>query len=223
MCHYISFSKTCTNILFSPNQIHCLLEWFSPCLSWKTRLLFLHREWLWRDSGYHGLVFSIIWGKRWCDCVCVMGVMYRPGELLCSPGYVSRCYACRKAWVCSEESFLSPLLFSISHCIHEYINCEYINFSSIFNGVLVCVIYSLCCNGVCVCVCLSWFCLLPVWLVVRTGLRRVPPLCEIDIRWSWWLEQYHIQSSFSKGQSTPETTLWPPHTEHHPQLSTLPF
>ncbi len=152
MCHYISFSKTCTNILFSPNQIHCLLEWFSPCLSWKTRLLFLHREWLWRDSGYHGLVFSIIWGKRWCDCVCVMGVMYRPGELLCSPGYVSRCYACRKAWVCSEESFLSPLLFSISHCIHEYINCEYINFSSIFNGVLVCVIYSLCCNGVCMCV-----------------------------------------------------------------------
>ncbi len=152
MCHYISFSKTCTNILFSPNQIHCLLEWFSPCLSWKTRLLFLHREWLWRDSGYHGLVFSIIWGKRWCDCVCVMGVMYRPGELLCSPGYVSRCYACRKAWVCSEESLLSPLLFSISHCIHEYINCEYINFSSIFNGVLVCVIYSLCCNGVCMCV-----------------------------------------------------------------------
>lgn len=66
------------------------------------------------------------------------------------------------------------------------------------------------------CVCLSWFCLLPVWLVVRTGLQRVPPLCEIDIRWSWRLEQYHIQSSLSEGQLTlTQTTPRPPHRTIH--------
>lgn len=96
--------------------------------------------------------------------------------------------------------------------------------------MLLWVIYSLCCMFVavmvtCVCVCLSWFCLLPVWLVVRTGLWRVPPLCEIDIRWSWWLEQYHIQSSFSKGQPTPKKdyTVTPAHPAPSTAVNHLPL